>query len=516
MKKIKKCVKLESQTLTFSQCIILETCLNTYLKCKNYFYDLLCGDKYMVKVQNAKNLRTELSRKQKQTGKSYQELFHIPQRYWVMPLFDVCSNLNSMWSNLKNFLKKRVRENDNLTKDERMYCYVILNNRELWYNVLHWIDLNDNYLNSLNLKITEQRKKSLNNYIRRITKENMFKKPHSTEIKSMWLVPEMYFYTDKFDKTKISFATIFPRKYFEIKLKGLVKFSRKGNIQIVYKRDKHVIELHKTINSKVSNKKHLNKRGVDKGYTNLLSCSNDKEYGKNIGIIFTNIAEWLNSESEKRNFYLNLCKKFEKERSELLIKRKNTSSKKEKEYLLKKIKTLTKKIENIKNNNLSKKRFQKEYNKKNEYTKQLINNSIIQMYVEGDIKILGVEDLSFVNYMSPYKGRKFNRKMSYWLKGYIDERLEYIGTRMNCKIQKVNAAYTSQFCAECGAKLTSRTGKHHEIGDCPNCGEINANTNASKNIEDRLTDKEIDLYTPYKKVKQILENRYKNKQNKHK
>lgn len=129
MKKIKKCVKLESQTLTFSQCIILETCLNTYLKCKNYFYDLLCGDKYMVKVQNAKNLRTELSRKQKQTGKSYQELFHIPQRYWVMPLFDVCSNLNSMWSNLKNFLKKRVRENDNLTKDERMYCYVILNKR---------------------------------------------------------------------------------------------------------------------------------------------------------------------------------------------------------------------------------------------------------------------------------------------------------------------------------------------------------------------------------------------------
>ena len=33
---------------------------------------------------------------------------------------------------------------------------------------------------------------------------------------------------------------------------------------------------------------------------------------------------------------------------------------------------------------------------------------------------------------------------------------------------------------------------------------------ASKNHL-KTTDKEIDLYTPYKKVKQILENRYKNK-----
>lgn len=81
MKKLEKCVKIESQELCFRERIILEKCYNSYLKCKNYFYDLLCGDKYMVKVQNSKKLRTELARNQKQHGKSYQELFHIPQRY---------------------------------------------------------------------------------------------------------------------------------------------------------------------------------------------------------------------------------------------------------------------------------------------------------------------------------------------------------------------------------------------------------------------------------------------------
>ena len=95
-----------------------------------------------------------------------------------------------------------------------------------------------------------------------------------------------------------------------------------------------------------------------------------------------------------------------------------------------------------------------------------------------------------------------------WCKGVLDERLEYIPSLHGVKTEKVNAAYTSQFCAECGAQLTERKGTHNEIGVCPNCGEINANTNAAKNIKARLKDKEITLYTPHKKVKEILLRRY--------
>lgn len=60
MKNLEKCVKLESVELNCFQIKDIESTL--YLKCKNYFYDLLYGDQYMVKVQNASKLRTELSK----------------------------------------------------------------------------------------------------------------------------------------------------------------------------------------------------------------------------------------------------------------------------------------------------------------------------------------------------------------------------------------------------------------------------------------------------------------------
>ena len=80
MKKLEKCVKLESVELNCFQIKDIETTLNAYLKCKNYFYDLLYGDQYMVKLQNASKLRTELSKNQKAKGMSYQDLFHIVQK----------------------------------------------------------------------------------------------------------------------------------------------------------------------------------------------------------------------------------------------------------------------------------------------------------------------------------------------------------------------------------------------------------------------------------------------------
>ena len=42
---------------------------------------------------------------------------------------------------------------------------------------------------------------------------------------------------------------------------------------------------------------------------------------------------------------------------------------------------------------------------------------------------------------------------------------------------------------------------------CDNCGEIHADINASMNILDRKYDKEIKMFTSYKKVKEILESR---------
>ena len=64
----------------------------------------------------------------------------------------------------------------------------------------------------------------------------------------------------------------------------------------------------------------------------------------------------------------------------------------------------------------------------------------------------------------------------------------------------MNSVYTLQICSYCG-------GKGHRNGDkfkCQ-CGVgVNADYNASRNILNRKYDKEISIYTPYKRVKEIL------------
>ena len=93
--------------------------------------------------------------------------------------------------------------------------------------------------------------------------------------------------------------------------------------------------------------------------------------------------------------------------------------------------------------------------------------------------------------------------MSRWVKGYIDERLEYKAGCWNITVTVINPAYTSQYCHICGQHVD----RNNDTVKCPSCGTLDANINAAKNILHRKHDKEITLYTPYKKVKEILDKR---------
>ena len=70
----------------------------------------------------------------------------------------------------------------------------------------------------------------------------------------------------------------------------------------------------------------------------------------------------------------------------------------------------------------------------------------------------------------------------------------------NIKFTYTNPAYTSKICNICN----SFGERKNDIFKCQNCGEIHADVNASKNILKRKDDKEITLYTSYRKVKEIL------------
>jgi hypothetical protein len=118
--------------------------------------------------------------------------------------------------------------------------------------------------------------------------------------------------------------------------------------------------------------------------------------------------------------------------------------------------------------------------------------------------VLVVEDLArpIVGYD---RGRNMNRRLSGWVKGLIQEAATAISRRRGASVDCVNAAYTSQV-VRCHPSIGRRDGgKLH----CTICKAVyDVDKVAAENILERRTDREIGRFMPYRKVRAVLEERF--------
>ena len=508
-KQIPKCVKIQSIHLDKEQTIILRRLFKKCQKCKNHIYSQFGGIASLAKILDPKKLRTEMLRYYKKKGYLLPEKrYKFLNKHWVRSILDACANIKSNWSNLANELKKLIRENENLSTEEKSYLYYVVSVPSLWYAVLNRKHIEETS-KMQEFGVSEERKRYLFNYLRRITRNRKPKVSKSNNLKSMSLDQKMYTIETDENESYVFIATDVPYKRIKVKLKSKWCYPETGNVQLVFydnKKGKAYIEIHKAIKTKERELDKTQIIGIDKGYSTLLSCSSDKEYGIDIGELFNQKARKLNKMNTNRNYFFSLLRDYKKQLEEI---EQILLAKPEEEELYKPyIETITDKIAHIEAHHIGSKRYNKQNKKAFEMIKNNVNHSIKQMIeAERPSKIIK-ENLTFDN-GSSNKGRTFNQRMKNWNKGYLDERLEYVSSLYGIKTEDVNPAYTSQFCSQCGTKII-RKGEHHSIADCSNCGKLNANINAGKNILARYRDSEITIYTPYKKVEKILLERYKN------
>ena len=495
MSTVSKTVKAETKSIPKEYSVEIENMYDRYGRCLNMFYEQYDGINSMVKIQSFQTLRNELRQHMIEHNYDLAERFHFSNRHWVMALSQCCSNLKSLWTNLGNRIKKKISNRDDLNEDEKHYIRYIVSSPKLWQAVLTHKTITPSK-GLAKITVDEARKPHLHRLICRLTRKFKFKRPKAENLTCMLLDQEMYSICDKGGKTYVAITGLTKGKRMVFELKSPYHYKKNGDIQLIYDREKSILKIHKCIQTKVKQKAVNNKKslGIDKGYATILSCSNDKEYGECFGDKTTKHAEYLNRNGKAKNQYRDYVQKLKE-------KLDSVTNSDERRIILRK-------IYNVEKCNLGKKTFDKKHQKFQAYTEQMINKSIKDALADTDAAIIAIEDLSFESPMGPAKDKAFNRKMSLWNKGVLDERLEYVPSLHGIGVEKVNAAYTSQFCACCGAPITERKGKHNEIAVCPNCGEVNANTNAAKNIQARLNDKEITLYTPHKKIKAILLERY--------
>ena len=461
MSAVIKTVKQYSYDLDEKTLKELKFIANQYKNVKNYVYSRYSGINSIQMLGKDRKIRDEWIKSK------FYEQWKLPARYWKLALSEAFSNIKSNWSKTKKRVKEQANRNSNLSNEDRHYINYILKFDTYYFKILTNKKVE-------RPKIFEEKNlnyKYLNNLIKRYTRRYKGQIPYSRLGRTFSIDTGLYSYS--LDGINISSTT--KGKRLSIKLKDKNRYKHTMRVKIVGEK----IEIHCPLRVRTKNNKNENILGIDKGYKYLFATSTGRLYGEHLN-------EYLSQETERLT-------KVNSNRNRIYAK-----------YLIYLESGNFKKANTIKDHNLGKKKYFKAKHRHDERVKSYINYSLNNLLKEEKPREIVMEQLDFVSWDDRFS-KSVKRKLSRWIKGYIRERIEYKCDLNSIKYTYINPAYTSKTCNICGS-FGNRNG---DIFTCPKCGKVHSDINASKNILKRKTDEEITLYTPYKKVKEILLNRVK-------
>lgn len=465
METVVKCIKQHS--FEIENIDELKLIVSRYVTVKNYVYSRYSGINSLLILSEAKKEIRDVWVKTK-----FAEQWKLPARYWKMALDEAIANIKTEWANIRLRIKSATLKNENLTDDEKFFVLYAIKADSLLFNILKHKAIE----RPEKIKDLLVREQYIYNLIRRYVRKYKGKVPYSRNSRSFMIDANMYKYMQYEDGLRIEIMGLERGRRISVKLKD--NNMHKGNLRIVLY--DNTLEIHRSKQVRAvkswSQEKVI---GLDKGYRTLIATSEGKFYGEKLNDLLSKETERRNKVNAKRN---RLYALYEKHLSE----------------------GKTKKAENILSCNLGKIKYNRCKNKHSSIVKGYINHELDRFFEDDNPSEVVTEDLSFASWDDRYP-KHVRRKLSRWIKGYIRERLDYKASLLQIKTTKVNAAYTSQTCSICG-EFGKRDG---DVFTCSKCGKLHADGNAAVNIKNRKYDKEIALYTPYKRVKKILEDRLK-------
>jgi IS605 OrfB family transposase len=233
------------------------------------------------------------------------------------------------------------------------------------------------------------------------------------------------------ENKKRSITINLPFKHHKHSLK-FVNWERKKSIQLKIINDNYYINLFYSQKSPQKKQEGF-ALGIDQGYKKLLSCSN----GQILGTELFEIYQQLTRKQKNSKAYKKLLK-----------------------------------------------------HKSNEI------NRICNLLDINDIKEIVIEDLKNVKKNTKKNKRIFTKtmnKMQYWSYKQTIDKLERLCEENGVLLTKVNPAYTSQTCSNCGC--VDKKSRNGESYICQHCGyEIDADLNASINIS------RMGVYNPHNPI----------------
>lgn len=443
-----------SYELTPEQLQSLNDLGRRYQLVRNYFYQKYSTIYQIGVIENFYELRNQLV-KEKSWFTTY-----LPARYWKICLQQSLVNIKANWEQDFIQIRKVMNQNFNLTDKDKHYLNTLLKRKEYLDQVLN----KNQEIDYLKTTFRDVNRHRLNNLLKRYIRKYKSRRPYTRKSNLLHLDKGLYQYKNQ----EVRITSLLKRKRINIPVKDSREFT--NTLRIKWN-DTHLsIYIPIEINPKINKNKTI--LGVDKGYTSLLTTSTENKYGVNYKQISIPYIEKQVNKNKNRNRLYKLYKDY-LEKGNLY------------------------KANQIYTNNLGKLKYNNYQNKYRETLKAYINHTITQLIEKEKPKEIVKEDLTWVG--NKKRGSKqLNNRLNRWMKGYLDERLEFKAELNGIKVTEVNPAYTSQIHHKCKTLGT----RQFETFTCPKCNETeDADINAAKNILDRKYETKITKYTPVKTIK---------------
>ena len=378
--------------------------------------------------------------------------FLVPARLWQETLHDVLSDIDASREAAKQQIHRpifqrteRIGKGQNWTKDQ------VEEERKRLFTLLkydHWME--DSYLRRMMRKYWKHGKTTVDNQIK--------------------LTSEDYKWFLQGGQGWLKVQSLEPGKRIAIPLASNHPIT--GTIRIIVK-DDHV-EVHHTIEAPKGRPCGTQTLGIDKGYTEAFVDSDGDQHGVGLGKLLTSYSDACSLKYKRRNKIQAIAEKSSPEKKARILA-----------------------------NNLGKEKLDHQKAAHQKRVADLCYKAVHS--VVDKAKVIAAEDLTAVIKRKNNKfGKVMTRRLNSWTKGTLATALQNVSHRRGSTVHLVNCAYTSQVHSQCRC-LGTRTGDVLYCGVCKDVAP--SDREAAREILARLHDPEISRWTPYQKVKSILQER---------
>jgi len=401
-------------------------------------------------------------------NEGYRSPFGLQARSWKLALKDAIETTSKQWSQIAADLCPKIAAKTGWDEGMKRYAYWLLSRPHRVAQLC-----SGPAQLPVHFSIDPPKQRTVRNYLRRVIRRHRGRRPRVKIARSVMMDANMYTVFMQDGTQYIKVMSLLAGKRLVIPLCGNTPI--RGNIRLVLDPPLRRVEIHYAAEIKSVSPLQGPECAIDAGVSEVFTDEQGNRYGENFGKTLSEISESGNLSGKARNHLYQIAKKSQ-EKGDF------------------------KKARRIRKFNLGRKKlYERRKTARAELARQ-INTAINDVIEKRSPQVIVTEKLDI---HGKAKNKKLSRRVSYWTRRILNERIAFKASAGGSRREQVNPAYSSQMCPACGFVHTDN--RQGDAFQCTHCGHADhADRVAAINLRARLGDPEITLYTPNDRVKSIL------------